>query len=355
MNKPTLRTVNITSLKVDFNLNIRQKNNYDLPSIKEQIRQAGRILKPIIIRGEDDTVLSGNRRTLAGQELFAEPDLPSDLKEALSKTQVLVYNGLTPEEELTLVLDHGGEKPISKTEVLEAVWRLDKQFYSEARIISWMFQALADYTDNKRKLAELPTEPKAREAALKKWFHGTVGNYMLAASRMGDFVREQMVLTHLKEDKLLGDRTVQMICSRTRITELSAAKTEDSKAGQWTGQGGPKFDELIAKFKAEDAGDPVTKAKRPTVKELTDKADVFKSAPVKNALLVAAGNADAGKNLAELDDQLFRLNLVMETIAKTVPVMSDGPVKNVFKAMLLEPKVDSHGAAVEEAIKALLP
>jgi hypothetical protein len=352
MAKPTMKTMSVANLKVDFNLNIRQQNNYDLPSIKQQIRDAGRILKPIIIRGEDNVVLSGNRRTLAGQELINDPECPVELHDNLAKTQVIVYTGLTPEEELTLILDHGGEKPISKTEVLEAVWRLDKQFYPEAKIITWMYHALADYTDNKRKLMELPNEPKARETKLKEWFHGTVGNYMLASLKMGEFIREQMVLTHLQEDKLLGDRKVTMRVTRKRMTALSAAKSEDIRNKEWdVATGGPKFNELIEEFKAEDAGDPVSKAKRPTVKELTDKADVFKASAIKGALLVAAGNSDAGKNLASLDDELFRQECINGYFAKYVGQVKSPEVKRLIELLLKDTKSDTHGAAVEEFLK----
>jgi hypothetical protein len=353
MNKPTMKTMSVNSLKVNYELNIRQQNNYDLPSIVQQIRDAGRILKPIIVRGEDNVVLSGNRRTLGGQQLFNDPECPVELHEQLSKTQVIVYTGLTPEEELTLILDHGGEKPISKTEVLEAVWRLDKQFYPEGKIISWMYHALADYTDNKRKLMELPSEPKAREAKLKEWFHGTVGNYMLASLKMGPFVREQMVLTHLAEDKLLKEgQSVTMRCSRKRITELSAAKSEDTRNKEWDVQtGGPKFNELIEKFKAEDAGDPVVKTKRPSVKELTDKADVFKSKAIKDTLLTAAGNTDAGLKLSALDDDLFRIDCIMGYAAKYYSTVKSPEVKALLGLLLKDTKSDTHGAAVEEFLK----
>jgi hypothetical protein len=44
--------------------------------------------------------------------------------------------------------------------------------------------------------------------------------------------------------------TVEMRCSTTRITELSAAKSADLKAGGWTPEkGGEAFNSLIEKFK----------------------------------------------------------------------------------------------------------
>jgi hypothetical protein len=353
MNKPTNKTVSIMSLKVDTSVNIRLVNNYDLESMKEQIRMAGCIIKPLIIRGEDKVVLSGNRRTLAGQELYNDPSTSAELKERLSKVQVIEYTGLTEEETLQLVLDHGGEKPISKTEVVLSVWRLDKQMYSERQICTWMVNALADYTSNKRKLIELPSEPGAREKAIHRWLHGTVGNYILAASKLGNYVREQFLLTHKSDDKLLepGEK-VEMKCDRTRISDLTTARGKDQLNGTWSTAGGNatglEFDKLIEKYKEEDRSGKKDKVERLSQKELSDKADQFSSPGIKAAFAVAAGNQDAGRQLHDIDAANYALMLKCEVLEKHGAAITDPFVKELVR-VLTNPSLPA--AAVEDALK----
>lgn len=357
--KRSNKTVNISTLKAGpaAGINIRLDNNYDLESMKEQIRMAGRILKPMIIRGEDKFVLSGNRRTLAGQELYNDPTCPSDLKDALSKVDVIEYTGLTEEETLQLVLDHGGEKPICKTEVVFSVWKLDKQFYSEKQICSWLVNALADYSNNKRKLTELPSEPAARDKAIHRWLHGTVGNYILAASKLGAYVREQFILTHKGEDKLLKDgEKVEMKCSRERISDLVTARGKDQKNNSWKQNqdgtvSGEEFDKLIIQYKEEDKTGKKEKIDRLSVKELQDKADQFSSPAVKAAFLVAAGMPEAGRMLHEVDQANYRGQLVFEILEKHGSQIKDPNVKEFVRVLC---NTSLPAAAVEDAIKVFL-
>lgn len=349
MQKPTKKTMSAASLISKLEVNVREANNYDLPAMAEQIVMAGRILKPLIVEETDEgpIVLSGNRRARAAQELLADQqkitaillqiaeterdgekrdamkksvaETTASIVDALTKVDTYVYRNLTEEERLMLIMDHGSEKPISRTEVVNCCWRMDRQFFSEGDIIRLTYFALAKFTGNERKLSEVPSESKAREAFLRKWLHGTVGNYILSAHRMGDYVREQFLLTMRSDDGLLKEgEKVEMRCSRDRITQLSAAKTKDKDV--WTSEGGgPEFNALVEKFKAEDAGDVAKDVrKRPTVKDLTDKADVFKSAAIKKALWIAAGET-GGKvaGLLEDDDRMYRDEQAMKLLAES--------------------------------------
>lgn len=348
MNTPTKKTVSIKSLNADYALNIRDVSNYDITTMMEQIRSAGRIIKPLVIRGEDNMILQGNRRYRAAMALLNAADTPDELKETLSKLDCIVYTGLSEQDTLSLIIDHGSEKPISRSEVVNAVWRLDRQFFNEGQIINLLYYALAKYSGNERKLTEVPTKPgKERDTFLKKWLHGTVGNYILAAAKMGEYVRAQFMLTHKSEDKLLkaehkvGDVTfpaevVEMRCSRDRITQLSAAKSADQKDKGWTPEdGGIAFNALIEKFKALDNGSlSDEKQPRPTVKELEEKADQFKNPAIRNALLVAAGNQEAGRSLVDLDDRLTRLQMVMDTLRNGVDAIVDENVKAFVEAII---------------------
>lgn len=357
--KMTTKTYNISSLKAGpaAGVNIRLDNNYDLESMKEQIRLAGRIIKPLIIRGEDKVVLSGNRRTLAGQELYNDPTTSPELKEALSKVMVTEYTGLTEEETLQLVLDHGGEKPICKTEVVFSCWKLQKQLYTEKQICSWLVNALADYTNNKRKLAVLPSEPAARDKMIHRWLHGTVGNYILAAANLGAYVREQFILTHKGEDRLLKDgEKIEMKTDRTRINDLVTARGKDQKNLSWKtlpdgSASGEEFDKEIEKFKDEDRKGKKDKLDRPTVKELEDKADQFSSAAVKMAFLVSSGKPDAGRTLHEIDQANYRAQLMLEVLEKYGSQIKDPNVKELVRVIC---NASLPAAAVEDALKVFI-
>lgn len=361
--KMTKKVVSINQLVVDFDLNIRHKNNYDLPALKPQIKEAGRILKPIVVKPhptEKDkfVVLQGNRRTLSAQEIYAEPDLTVEMKAALDKVDVNVVTELTGHEESMLILDQGGEKPISRAEIVDAVWRLDKAFLKEAEIINRLYFVLARYTRNEQKLKDVPAKEPERSKYLKQWFHGTVGNQILAAARMGDYVKGQFLKTRLAEDKLLQEgETVEMRCDTKRITELSQAMSADKEAAKKDGKpesegwsydkGGKIFNELVEKFKTEDAtGIRPTKVERPTIKELTEKADQFKSSVIKKALQIAAGNMEQGKGLVEDDDALYYLEMKMEILGKNANNIKDPAVRELVGSLL-------HGApgGVELALK----
>lgn len=317
--KPTKSTKSIKNLTVDLDLNVRTKDNYDLPQMKGEILQHGRILKPIIINGDTNKVLQGNRRALAGQELYDDPKCPVEVKEALSKVDVIVYSGLTPEQEMAIIVDHN-EKPLGREELVRAIWRLSKQFYSEAQIILMLYYSLAKFTGNEKKINTLPKEEPARTNALKKWLHGTVGNYILAAGGMGDYIRNQFLMTMRSEDGRLAEgEKIEIKLSREAVNALTTAKNEDVREGGWDPEkGGVKFNELIEKMKAELNGEAEAKVKRPSVKDLKEKVSAFRTGAIRKILLIAAGETGAEvQGVAEDDERLHRLDKNMQLLGGT--------------------------------------
>ncbi len=363
LNKASKRTAKITDLISRDEVNVRETNNYDLETMCEQIVQQGKIVSPITCEETPDgpLVLRGNRRTRAGQLLVADPNKISSILlriadqerdstkaaamkatlaedtaailDGLNKVDIHVYKDLSEEERMMLVMDHGSEKPISRAEITTCVWRMDKSFFSESDIIRLCYYALAKFTGNERKLMEVPTEPKAREAMLRKWLHGTVGNFLLAANRMGEYVRQQFFLTRRDEDNLLGpDEKVEMRCNRDRIEQLSKAKNEEKDT--WEAPGS-KFNELIEKFKGEDSGKVAKEDKtRPSSKELKDKAGSMQHPALKKLLLLAAGEkGDKVGGLANDDDQLVRDDRVLKLIAASWDELPE-PQKEFAKHLL---------------------
>lgn len=355
MAKQTRKTVSISSLVVDKAVNVRLAQNYDIPAMVAAILTEGRILDPIHVRQSDMVVLRGNRRTLAGQQLLADKECPQEVADNLKKVDVVLHDVAPGSlDEMNVILDHGNTKTLSRTEVLLTVWRLDKQFMSESQIIVALYQSLAAYTGNQQKAIQAASMSNQRERGefLRKWLHGTVGNYFLAANKMGEYVREQMRLTHLSEDRLLPEGVkVEMRINRDRITALSAAKSKDDPKNGGKGwspeTGGEAFNAKIEEFKAEDAGVPVEKKKRPTVRDLMERADIFKSPAIRTALQVAAGESEKANGLVDLDARLFDLHLKLEVLQKASNGIKDANVKALVEAMFK----DGPAAGVELALR----
>ena len=258
ISKTQKKTLSITSLISRDDVNVRLANNYDIPAMLDQIVQVGKITTPIICKKTDEgyIVLQGHRRTRGGQlavekpekveeifirmseaEMVRDPEkgkrifdnrttLTKEVVDNLSKVEVIVHEGLTEEEEMTIVFNHGSMKPISRTETVMGIWRMDRNIvFSVSDIIRVQYFNLARFSGNERKLSTLPTDPKEREKTLKKWFHGTLDNFILTAHRLGDYVKEQFIMTMKAQDKLLqAGEKVEMECSRERITQLRARR-----------------------------------------------------------------------------------------------------------------------------------
>lgn len=354
--KVTRKTMSIAAVKQDDNVNVREGNNYDIPAMMADILEKGRITDPISVRACDLMTLRGNRRVKAGQLLLADPNTPQDVADALKKVEVLVYDVVPgSDEELAIILDTGSVKGLARTEILKIVWKLYKQLKTEREIGVMMYRDLANYTGDTKKSAEAAaiTDLSKREEFINGWFRGTLGSYMLSAAKMGDYVREQMVLTHLSDDRLLpADKKVEVVMSRKRIGELSKAKTaDDPKNGGegWTYEkGGKNFNAKIETFKEEDSGKIAKeKATRPTEKALREQADMFKSKALRAALLVAAGDQSQGKALVSADDVYARWEMVSDIIAAYAPKVNDPNVKALLVALI----GTNEAASVEEALK----
>lgn len=315
MKRSKLQKFDTRKLKVNRDANFRDIENYDVPSMIEEIVQAGRILEPLHIE-EGGAVLKGNRRTLAAQTLLADPKTPQDIAEAIRELDVFVYTELTEKERTELILDHGSQKGLTRVEVVKAAWRLQRMMYGERDIIILMYQQLARYTGNTRKAYEASTITNAaeREKVLTKWLHGTVGNYILYAGQMGEYVREQFLLTDLKLDRNLTaeeKERVKFATTRTRIGDLNSAKIADREVGGWDPDKkiGAKFFALIEQYEKEDReGAPIRTDKFSPAK-MIETADALQS-PLKLAFLKCAGKLPEGgeAEIEQLDCEIHRLS-----------------------------------------------
>lgn len=343
MSKVTRKAIPVEKLVSSDAVNARLADNYDLESLRPQIIGKGRIVNPLIVEPMPDgsgnyMVLQGNRRLRCALLIIADPAAPADVKAALAKIECNVHEGLTDEERDALIFDHGETRPLNREETLLGVWRMFKGFKSEKEIGSRLFHQLARYSGNEKKLNTLPADAAGRAQYLSKWFRGTLGQYMLSAATMTDEVREAMVMTARKEDgRLKEGETVPFNASRERIVELSKCRTADEKAGGWNvTTGGETFNAAIQRYKDEDANraQKPDKAKRPSVKALTDAAGLYKSAALKAAFAVAAGDDTAGAALLTMDDAIHRQTIVSEILVKAIPHVTDPNVRSLLTTLV---------------------
>lgn len=351
MNKPVTKIVNLANVRVLPENNYQRENTdvgHDYTTIMEQIRSMGRIVKPpVLVEKEDGLhILQGFRRIGGSQRLLTDPTITAELKEALSKCLCIVYKDITPAEELALMFDDGGQKQIGHWGIVNSVWKLDKMFYSEAQIALMMFQSLARFTKNEAKIMTLSTNPKIREEEVKTWFHGTLGNYMLSAAKMGPYVREQFLLTmKAKDGTLAKDEVVRIKMSQARVTALSKAK--NSEKDMWTPEeGSPAFNALLDQFAAEDGGAPKEKLSRPDVKELREKADAFFSPLIRKSLLLAAG--EKGPKVADLDKDDDEYKRMSANIRKTMDILPELREKNELVANLIGAVINGSASDVQK-------
>lgn len=327
MKRSGLKKYNLADLVVRRDVNFR--DDYDIPSMKEELVQAGRILEPLHIR-DDGVVLKGNRRTLSAQELVADPKCPQDLLKALSTVDVFVYSDLSQNEETELILDHGSQKPLTRVEIVKAVWRLQRQMYSERDIIILMYNQLARYTGNTRKAYEAQSlaAGEEREKFLKSWLHGTVGNFIMAAGQMGDLVKEQFLLTDLAIDRALTEdekKQVKFTTSRDRINKLASAKKADKEKGGWdVVKGGESFNKLLEEFIAEDAGGPKPRKKGITAETMEATAESLQS-DLRLAFLMCAGKLPDGDKakVEQLDCEINRRDKIFANVTANVDRIND--------------------------------
>lgn len=345
MKRQSLKKVNAANLIVIHGtaaINFRE--DYDVPAMVQDILAAGRILEPIHAREGDMVVLKGNRRTEAAQVLLKDPATPAEIRKALENTEVFFYSDLTEAEQTELVLDQGGQKPLSRVETVKAVWRLQKMMYSEKDIIRLLYQQLALHTGNTRKAYEAQQLPigKDRDAYLQTWLHGTVGNIIMTVGRMGDKVREQYILTETAKDRALTDDEKTKLLFRldnARVKMLVSAQKADKEAKGWTPEkGGREFNAAIAKFTKEDKDGGKPKTPRAYSSEQMEQAgDAMQAPGMRLAFLQCAGKiTDSDKNaLSALDTEYHRRDKTFAILTANVDRVEGEKVKALIVSILV--------------------
>ena len=274
---------NVNDLQTDEHLNIRfragsqlfgvtvSKDTYDLPTMRVQIVDGGGILEPIWVSQRSDKsliVLRGNRRTLAGKELLADPTISPELRNALTtKTPILLLTGLTPEQERDLINDQT-QMSFRRSEVVRNIFELRRNKWDFARIAMLHWETLGKFTQSAKKVAEMRAilDPAAKREKIKSWLRGTLDNYLIWGYDLGTFVQKCILLSCMATDGLLSENDEKPYFnseknSQKRIAALRKAKEADG--AKFNGQilvEGSEFKKVMDSFHAEDYGTTTTPA-----------------------------------------------------------------------------------------------
>jgi hypothetical protein len=275
---------NVDDLTVDPHLNIRfragvdvfgvkvEKDTYDIPGMKTGIVEGNGIREPIWVSVRKDgtrVVIRGNRRTFGGKELLADPTISAELRKRLTEeTPMLLFHGLTPEQEQELINDQT-QKPFLRSEVVRNIFELRRAKWTFERIAMLYWETLGKFSGNSKKVSEIRdlTDPNAKREKIKTWLRGTLDCYLIWGYDLGSFVQKCIILSCMKTDGLLSENAEKPYFnaeknSQKRISALKKAKEADGT--KFNGQipiDGSEFKKQLDAFHAEDYGTLPTPSK----------------------------------------------------------------------------------------------
>lgn len=316
--KPVFKHLKITDLAVDPQLNIRfragtesygvkiTRDTYDLSTLETQIIDAGQIFEPIVVSKQKDNsykVLRGNRRTLAGQNVYNAGTTTVNLKNALDKVPCQVYSDLTPAEEKEMVLDQNS-KPFLRSELIKFVWSMQAEGKSFPMIAAMTYETFGRLNGKSGadKLTEMaaipPADHEKRRSVLLSWLRGSLDMTIMAAYNLGVRVQKAMLLSEMKRDGLVNETDEQPEFDaakngQARMTALRKAKELDSDWNAHTG--GANFNAKIEEFIKEDK----TGTKAVVVKALSKSENESFAKASKSSLGRACFTRAAGTENAE--------------------------------------------------------
>ncbi len=359
-------------IAIDTSINVRFKNNLDLATMKDAIATEGRVTDAIHVFRPNEAdakaldssdklvVVRGYRRMLASVAIANEPDQwTATLVDTVKTIPAIVHESMTLAEAEEMVLDHNSMKRISKSEIVNSIFRRFLAGKTEIDIILEMHRLIGEdlvgKADKVKELEEI-LDPKKRRDFARTWLHTFIGNYLIRACKLGPFVREQVLLHFKKSDRLLEDgEVVHFKANTSAIQALSAAKTEDDKDNSWQsgitgldingsglvvndvkGGGTASRQVIVELITAHKSGVSTTAAssdpKPLTKKDLEDRKDSFQSTVAIGALRMALGYEVP--SLANEDLKAARRVEVENILQACISMLKIDPkVKNLFNEM----------------------
>jgi hypothetical protein len=362
----------IVDLKVSDTLNVRfhkgavlngvtiEKDSLDLPTLKASIIDLGGIVEPIWVSeqaNKDLLIIRGNRRYFAGCEVYNDPNTLESVKQSLENVPVLVYKGLTPEQEEQMVQDQNS-KPYLRSEMARHIFKLLSQGWTWKEIAAANYEKFASQSGKQasimKEIREIPeSEPAARAARIETWLKGTIKEYYENAFKMGPRVMKAVMLSEMLLDGLLTatmERPEWITTSnpQQRMLKLMKARNTDGDAySAYTG--GPEFNKVVADFQTNDAKPKGDKSQdKGEEKALTRTASLAQSEQARSRLATACFKNAAGDetpDLFDLDDiaaQFDAKKILWEAFLVNVNQMDD--LRRTLITLCLNGHVDEFNA-----------
>ncbi len=329
-------------------------DSYDLTGIETAILERDGIIQtPLVVFKNDEgklEVLQGNRRAWGSQNLYHREDTPKEVKKNLEKIPAYVLTDLTDAQKAELVFDQD-TKSFLDSEVVRDVFNLRGLGWNFDQIVMSRTEALLKIMKNGKELgAEIRSinDPAARRKKITTGMHGTIGNGLLDAYGLGDWMRKTTLQSYMLRDGLIEEGKAEMPYFKVtsnmqeRVRKLRQARKDDgTKFNPLMLVEGTKFKEMADLFHKEDYNpDPKDKGK---TKKMLGKEGVktLKSA-LQSKLAQAILSRIEGETVPELqmlDTETVILQTKSELAEKYIPLVRP-EVAKMLRQYFLNPDVN---------------
>jgi hypothetical protein len=242
-----------------------ENDTRDIPGMVSAIKLIGLIQTPLeVSKRADGTIhlLRGFRRYNAANLIrLSEPG--TELATRLETLPTMVYEGLTPEQEIKLINDQT-QKDFSAGEVYRFFRDQLKKGYNWEQIAAQIYTQIARVTGASNQLRKVDTEPDPveRRKILKRWLNGTANQFWACSVLAGPKISDMVLHTYLYNDGYTKTKP-QLTMTGPKMVELWREVKLDREQNEWDYKEnmGPrtraKIEELIAKEnpKSDDSGD----------------------------------------------------------------------------------------------------
>lgn len=229
----------------------------NIKGMAAEIRALRQVTDPLVIseRSDGTNILCQGYRRYNGVLLIQREEQGSPLAEKLKYLPVLIYKGLTREQERQLVNDQRSQS-FSKSDVFRYFEEQLSGGFHWLNICSRTYPQIGQVTGSSDKVAEINAivDPKEKEKELRDWLTSFVYQGWVAGIKGGPLTRDLWLQTYLWQDKYKGVPRPRMVMDSARMRKIHSAIAEDTRDGNFnasTGQG-PKMLAVIAGYEKED-------------------------------------------------------------------------------------------------------
>lgn len=280
-----------------------ERDRKNVEEMVQVIRDCGGLPAPLVIvhRADGTEHLNGGHRRIDAIDFLYRTEPLSELVKSLRDLPVVVWYGLTEEQERELMNDQRSQTYVSS----EILREFDRQL---AGLVPWRVAAKSLYrqiayalgSSNEADKRDAIADPIKREKEIGKWLQTSGQQFWETGLRkLGPKIRELMFATYLFKDGMISKRP-EINLTGPKVKALSAARNKDVKSGQWNAAEfrGPEWDKVYDALVLEEA----IKAKEVPAGEQPHKIKLKKADDIQGALVeldsrvgVVSEPEDAGK------------------------------------------------------------